>query len=240
MKTLILIPSRMASKRFPNKPMALISGKPMIQRVWEKAVSSKIGEVVVACSEKEVQECILSLGGKAILTNPNLPSGTDRIFEAIKKINDGDQFNSIINLQGDMPLINPRDIIKVNKPLSQGFDIGTLVTDITHNQIKDKNITKARVDWIKEKDIGKAKDFFKLSDNIEDNVYHHVGIYSFRYDSLKKFVSLPQSSLEIKLKLEQMRALEAKMTIGVTYVKDVPISVDTKEELKYVEGIINN
>ena len=230
----------MASKRFPNKPMALISGKPMIQRVWEKAVSSKIGEVVVACSEKEVQECILSLGGKAILTNPNLPSGTDRIFEAIKKINDGDQFNSIINLQGDMPLINPRDIIKVNKPLSQGFDIGTLVTDITHNQIKDKNITKARVDWIKEKDIGKAKDFFKLSDNIEDNVYHHVGIYSFRYDSLKKFVSLPQSSLEIKLKLEQMRALEAKMTIGVTYVKDVPISVDTKEELKYVEGIINN
>tara|TARA_B100001123_G_C15215347_1_gene988995 strand:+ start:251 stop:943 length:693 start_codon:yes stop_codon:yes gene_type:complete len=230
----------MASKRFPNKPMALISGKPMIQRVWEKAVSSKIGEVVVACSEKEVQECILSLGGKAILTNPNLPSGTDRIFEAIKKINDGDQFNSIINLQGDMPLINPRDIIKVNKPLSQGFDIGTLVTDITHNQIKDKNITKARVDWIKEKDIGKAKDFFKLSDNNEDNVYHHVGIYSFRYDSLKKFVSLPQSSLEIKLKLEQMRALEAKMTIGVTYVKDVPISVDTKEELKYVEGIINN
>ena len=230
----------MASKRFPNKPMALISGKPMIQRVWEKAVSSKIGEVVVACSEKEVQECILSLGGKAILTNPNLPSGTDRIFEAIKKINDGDQFSSIINLQGDMPLINPRDIIKVNKPLSQGFDIGTLVTDITHNQIKDKNITKARVDWIKEKDIGKAKDFFKLSDNIEDNVYHHVGIYSFRYDSLKKFVSLPQSSLEIKLKLEQMRALEAKMTIGVTYVKDVPISVDTKEELKYVEGIINN
>ena len=230
----------MASKRFPNKPMALISGKPMIQRVWEKAVSSKIGEVVVACSEKEVQECILSLGGKAILTNPNLPSGTDRIFEAIKKINDGDQFNSIINLQGDMPLINPRDIIKVNKPLSQGFDIGTLVTDITHNQIKDKNITKARVDWIKEKDIGKAKDFFKLSDNIEDNVYHHVGIYSFRYDSLKKFVSLPQSPLEIELKLEQMRALEAKMTIGVTYVKDVPISVDTKEELKYVEGIINN
>mgnify|MGYP001415557664 CR=1 FL=1 len=240
MKTLILIPSRMASKRFPNKPMALISGKPMIQRVWEKAVSSKIGEVVVACSEKEVQECILSLGGKAILTNPNLPSGTDRIFEAIKKINDGDQFSSIINLQGDMPLINPRDIIKVNKPLSQGFDIGTLVTDITHNQIKDKNITKARVDWIKEKDIGKAKDFFKLSDNIEDNVYHHVGIYSFRYDSLKKFVSLPQSPLEIELKLEQMRALEAKMTIGVTYVKDVPISVDTKEELKYVEGIINN
>ena len=152
----------MASKRFPNKPMALISGKPMIQRVWEKAVSSKIGEVVVACSEKEVQECILSLGGKAILTNPNLPSGTDRIFEAIKKINDGDQFNSIINLQGDMPLINPRDIIKVNKPLSQGFDIGTLVTDITHNQIKDKNITKARLDWIKEKDIGKAKDFFSL------------------------------------------------------------------------------
>ena len=230
----------MASKRFPNKPLAIISGKPMIQRVWEQAISSNIGEVVVACSEKEVHEFISSLGGQAVLTNPNLPTGTDRIFEAIKKINDGNHYDSIINLQGDMPIINPNDIVKVNKPLFQGFDIGTLVTDITKDQIKDKNITKARINWIKKNDIGKAIDFYKLSKGMKDDVYHHVGIYSFRYETLKNFVSLPQSSKEIEHKLEQMRALEAKMTIGVSYVKDVPISVDTKEELKYVEGIINN
>ena len=119
MKTLILIPARMASLRFPNKPMALICGKPMIQRVWEQAMASDLGEVIVACSETEVLECIMSLGGKAILTDPNLPSGTDRIYEAIKNKDNINEFDSIINLQGDMPIIDPHDIVKVNTPLLQ-------------------------------------------------------------------------------------------------------------------------
>ena len=240
MKTLILIPARMASSRFPNKPMVLIQGKPMIQRVWEQAIASCLGDVIVACSEKIVFECITSLGGTAILTDPNLPSGTDRIFAAIKKLDNVNQLDSIINLQGDMPIIDPQDISKVNIPLLQGFDIGTLVTELNDNQAGDSNVTKAKINWIRKKTIGQAIDFYKSSVKNNDNVYHHVGIYSFRYETLKKFVSLSPSVNEIDRKLEQWRALDAKMTIGVSYVKGVPISVDTKEDLIHVDNIIDN
>ena len=241
MKTLILIPVRMASVRFPNKPMALIDGKTMIQRVWEQAILSNLGEVIVACSETEVYDHITSLGGKAEMTNPNLPSGTDRIFEAINNYSNISHYDSIINLQGDMPIINPADIKKVNIPLQQGFDIGTLVTELVDDQIKDVNITKAEIEWIKKYKIGKALDFDKkIIDSINNEIYHHVGIYSFRYETLKKFISMPPSKNEIKRKLEQLRALDAKMTIGVSYVKDVPISVDTKKDLLKVEKIIKS
>ena len=240
MKTLILIPARMASLRFPNKPMAIICGKPMIQRVWEQAMASNLGEVIVACSEKEVLECIISLGGNAILTDPNLPSGTDRIFEAIKNKDNINEFDSVINLQGDMPIIDPYDIVKVNKPLLQGFDIGTLATELKDNQKYDSNVTKVKIDWIKKYTIGKAVDFYKSLKATYDEVYHHVGIYSFRYETLKKFKSLTPSINELKYKLEQWRALDAKMTIGVSYVKDVPNSVDTKKDLINVENIIKN
>ena len=241
MKTIILIPVRMASKRFPNKPMALINGKPMVQRVWEQAILSNLGEVVVACCEKEVFDHIKALGGKAEMTNPDLPSGTDRIYEAIKNYSNIDQIDSIINLQGDMPIINPKDIGKVNIPLQQGFDIGTLVTEFTEDHIKDVNITKAKIAWIHQYKIGKAIDFFKKDLNFNiNNTFHHVGIYSFRYDALRKFVSMSPSKNEINRKLEQLRALDAKMTIGVSYVKNIPISVDTKKDLIKVEKIIKD
>jgi len=242
MKTLIVIPVRMASRRFPNKPMNLIKGKPMIQRVWEQAVSSSLGDVIVACCEREVQDLIVSLDGKAVLTDPNLPSGTDRVYAAIQKHSNINQYDSIINLQGDMPLIDPKDIEQVNFPLRQGYDIGTLVTSLKDdNETKDINITKANIEWIKKELIGRAIDFNKNIHSLTGkNNYHHVGIYSFRYQTLKKFVSLPPSINEINRKLEQWRALDAKMTIGVSYVKDVPISVDTKEDLIHVEEIIKS
>ena len=237
MKTLIVIPSRMASKRFPGKPMALIKGKPMIQRVWEQAISSKIGDVIVACSEKEVFNLINSKGGNAILTDPEIPSGTDRVFAAIQNYSKLDKFESIINLQGDMPLIEPYDIIKVNEPLIQGFDIGTLVTNFKEkDELYDVNVTKAKIDWIKKESIGKAIDFKKDIDVLEKNeFYHHVGIYSFRYQTLKKFTSLSLSKNEKIRGLEQMRALDSNMSIGVAYVKNVPISVDTHEDLIKIE-----
>ena len=149
MKTLIAIPARMASVRFPNKPMIMIDGKPMIQRVWEKAIESNLGKVIVACCEDEVFNLITSIGGQAILTNPDLPSGTDRVYEAIKNLDGISQYDSIINLQGDMPLIRSNDISKVNISLKQGFDIGTLITDLTNIEKKDPNITKAKINWIK-------------------------------------------------------------------------------------------
>ena len=238
MKTLIVIPARMASFRFPNKPLALIDGIPMIQRVWEQAKNADVGSVIVACCENEVFNLIESIGGKAIMTNPSLPSGTDRIFQAISELPEVEQLDSIINLQGDMPIISPLDIKKVNEPLIQGFDIGTLVTNISVNEEKNNNITKAKVNWIKKNQLGVAKDFYKLTKNTLNNIYHHVGIYSFSFKNLKRFVELKPSSNELNYKLEQWRALDAKMSIGVSYVKNVPISVDTEEDLKKVESII--
>tara|TARA_B100001123_G_scaffold433202_1_gene557483 strand:+ start:137 stop:868 length:732 start_codon:yes stop_codon:yes gene_type:complete len=241
MKTLIVIPARMASKRFPNKPMTLIRGKPMIQRVWEKAISSSVGDVLVACSEVEVQDLIISLGGKTQLTDPNIPSGTDRVYSAIEKKLNLNEYESIINLQGDMPLINSKDIEKVNFPLKQGFDIGTLVTNIKDaDEAKDRNITKVKVDWIKKEIIGKAIDFHKdVSFFKEKLLYHHVGIYSFRYETLKKFISLQSSDNEKKRNLEQMRAIDAQMSIGVGYINNTPISIDTKEDLIKIKNYYN-
>ena len=240
MKTIIIIPARMASQRFPNKPMALIDGIPMIQRVWEKAKLANIGEVVVACCEKIVFDKINSIGGTAIMTNPDLPSGTDRVYEIINNHPNANQFECIINLQGDMPLVNPNDIQKVSIPLMQGFDIGTLVTHISKEEEKNINITKAKVNWIKRENIGEAIDFYKKPKKVLKNIYHHIGMYSFRINSLKKFVDLKPSENELFHKLEQWRALDSNMTIGTKYIDESYFGVDTEEDLLKAENIIKD
>ena len=161
MKTIIIIPARMASQRFPNKPMALIDGIPMIQRVWEKAIKSNLGDTYVACSEQEVFDLITKLGGTAIMTDPKLPSGTDRVYEAFKKnfINNSDL---IINLQGDMPNIKPNSISKLERLMRNDLcDIGTLAAYITDkNDIKDPNVVKVNLEKnLKEDNFFAAKDF---------------------------------------------------------------------------------
>ena len=240
MKTIIIIPARMASQRFPNKPMALIDGIPMIQRVWEKAKLANIGEVVVACCEKIVFDKINSIGGTAIMTNPDLPSGTDRVYEIINNHQSANQFECIINLQGDMPLVNPNDIQKVSIPLMQGFDIGTLVTHISKEEEKNINITKAKVNWIKRENIGEAIDFYKKPKKVLKNIYHHIGMYSFRINSLKKFIGLKPSENELFHKLEQWRALDSNMTIGTKYIDESYFGVDTEEDLLKAENIIKD
>ena len=240
MKTIIIIPARMASQRFPNKPMALIDGIPMIQRVWEKAKLANIGEVVVACCEKIVFDKINSIGGTAIMTNPDLPSGTDRVYEIINNHPNANQFECIINLQGDMPLVNPNDIQKVSIPLMQGFDIGTLVTHISKEEEKNINITKAKVNWIKRENIGEAIDFYKKPKKVLKNIYHHIGMYSFRINSLKKFIDLKPSENELFHKLEQWRALDSNMTIGTKYIDESYFGVDTEEDLLKAENIIKD
>ena len=240
MKTIIIIPARMASQILPNKPMALIDGIPMIQRVWEKAKLANIGEVVVACCEKIVFDKINSIGGTAIMTNPDLPSGTDRVYEIINNHPNANQFECIINLQGDMPLVNPNDIQKVSIPLMQGFDIGTLVTHISKEEERNINITKAKVNWIKRENIGEAIDFYKKPKKIYKNIYHHIGIYSFRINSLKKFIGLKPSENELFHKLEQWRALDSNMTIGTKYIDESYFGVDTEEDLLKAENIIKD
>ena len=240
MKIVIIIPARMASKRFPDKPLALINGIPMIQRVWEKAIKSNLGDTYVACSETEVFDLITKLGGAAIMTDPKLPSGTDRVYAALQQITNYKSYQSIINLQGDMPLINEDDIIKVNEPILNGFDIGTLVTNLSKEEESNINITKVKIDWVKEKSLGIAKDFYKNSKGHIDNVYHHVGIYSFNIKALSKFVSMSPSVNELNYHLEQWRALDSGLSIGVSFVENVPISVDTKEDLIHLESIIKS
>ncbi len=240
MKTAIIIPSRMASKRFPNKPMAKINGIPMIERVWRKAINSKIGQVYVACCESEVFDFITSIGGKALMTDPNLPSGTDRVFAAFNLLENKNNYESIINLQGDMPLIDSTNIKSVNIPLENGYDIGTIATDISSDEEKNENITKVSIDWKKSKIVGDSLDFYKSSKNQLKNIYQHVGIYSFKPNALKRFVSLPTSKNEIERKLEQLRALDAGIHIGITYVENVPISVDTLQDLMLIENILES
>ena len=240
MKTAIIIPSRMSSKRFPNKPMAKINGIPMIERVWKQGINSKIGDVYVACSEYEVFNLISSKGGKAIMTDPNLPSGTDRVFAAFNLLNNKDEYESIINLQGDMPLIDSINIQSVNIPLENGYDIGTIATDISSEEEKNENITKVSIDWKEADVVGNSLDFYKFSTKQSSNIYQHVGIYSFKPIALRKFVSLPASKNEIDRKLEQLRAIDAGIKIGITYVENVPISVDTLEDLILIENILNN
>ena len=237
MKTIIMIPSRMASSRFPGKPMVKINGKPMIQRVWEQAINCNIGDVVVACSENEVFDLITNLGGKAILTNPNLPSGTDRIYSALTKMPEHKEFDFVINLQGDMPIIKPQQIKKVINPLKHKYSIGTLATNLKRDEVSNKNVTKVSVKWDKN-NIGQAKDFFRYKDKVDENTFHHVGIYSYTINSIKDFVKLPSSKNEKLLKLEQYRAMDAGIGIGVTLENNIPPSIDTKEDLNLIETII--
>jgi len=240
MKTAIIIPARMASQRLPNKPMAKINRIPMIERVWKQGINSKIGDVYVACSEDEVFDLISSKGGKAIMTDPNLPSGTDRVFAAFNLLDNKDEYESIINLQGDMPLIDSINIQSVNIPLENGYDIGTIATDISNDEEKNENITKVSVDWKEVNVVGNSLDFYKFSKKQLTNIYQHVGIYSFKPFALRKFVSLPASKNEIDRKLEQLRAIDAGIKIGITYVENVPISVDTLEDLILIENILKN
>ena len=234
MKSVVIIPSRMASTRLPGKPLMEINGIPMIQRVWQQATESNIGEVFVACSEIEVHDLIVNNGGKAIMTDPNLPSGTDRVHSAFLKIKNNKDIDVIINLQGDMPLINPEHILKVIDPIKRNFAIGTLATNLNDNELNNPNVTKVEVDF-KKNEIAQALNFYREVTIENKNLYHHVGIYSYTPDSINTFINLPKSKNEIDLSLEQMRAMDSNIPIGVTYVPEVPISVDTKEDLINIE-----
>ena len=174
------------------------------------------------------------------MTDPDLPSGTVRVFAAFNSLKNKNDYESIINLQGDMPLIDSINIQNVNIPLENGYDIGTIATDISSDEEKNENITKVSIDWKKEDVVGNRLDFYKFSKKQFINIYQHVGIYSFKPMALRKFVSLPASKNEIDRKLEQLRAIDAGIKIGITYVENVPISVDTLEDLILIENILKN
>lgn len=233
MKPVILIPARMASSRLPGKPLANIHGKPMIVHVLDRAENSNIGPVYVACAETEIAKSVSQYGGQAIQTDADLPSGTDRVRAAIDKIDPDEKHDIVINLQGDMPTIEPEVIVTVLKVLQDNpdCDIATAaVKTLDADEISDPNVVKAVITT-----NGRALYFTRATaPSGEGPVLHHIGVYAYRRTALSKFCELPPSPLEKRERLEQLRALEAGMTIYVAVVKASPIGVDTQADLERV------
>ena len=231
----IIIPARLDSKRLPNKALAIIGDKPMILHVLHRAEQSGVGPVVVACGDQEIAEVTERAGGRAILTDPTLPSGTDRVFSALQKFDPEGKYDVIVNLQGDLPLIDPKIIRTVLGPLNNpSIDISTLANEIRNNAEKeDRNIVKVAIGFAPGKEIGRAIYFSRVVVPAGDGPhYHHIGIYAYRRDTLEKFVALPESILEKREKLEQLRALEAGMRIDVSLGDTVTDGVDTPTDLE--------
>ena len=231
----------MAATRLPGKPLLKINNLSIISHVFKRAEEANIGEVVVATDDQEILKDVLKNGGRAILTNKNHKTGTDRIYEAYKKL-DTKNIDYIINLQGDEPDINKDDIINLNKlMINQDAELGTLAAKIQDNKMLDnKNVVKVITDKkLQENNFPLALNFTRdnLSKNYQ-NIYHHIGIYSYKTNILKKFISLEQSFNEKENKLEQLRALDNKLKINVALAKSCPIGVDTEEDYLAIKKIM--
>ncbi len=240
MKPVIVIPARMAATRFPGKPLADIHGKPMIQHVIERALASGLGDVVVAAGDQVIIEAIQGLDCKAVLTDPNLPSGSDRIHAALEKIDPGHIYTHVLNLQGDLPHLDPGLLtILLNLLNTSDFDISTLCYQITDDtELKDPGCVKIAMTEL-DKNIFKALYFSRSVLPYGDGPhYHHIGLYGYLRNSLDKFVNLPPSPLEKREKLEQLRALENNMKIGVQCVNSNPFGIDTKQDLEKLKATL--
>jgi len=238
---IILIPARMQSQRLPNKPLALINGVPMIVRVWNIAMRAKLGRVIVACSDIEIAEVIKHEGGEAVLTNPNLPSGSDRIFEALQKTDPSKNHDAIINIQGDLPILEKTTIVAAYNLLqNKNVDIGTVAAKIlTEEERSAQSVVKAVVAWDSSGERGKALYFTRAAAPTGDGaMFHHIGLYAYQRHALERFVTLPTSPLEEQERLEQLRALENDMRIEVALVDTVPFGVDTPEDLEKAQTIV--
>ncbi len=238
---IVIIPARLASTRLPGKPLADIHGVPMIVHVLRRALEADIGPVIVAAGDAAIADTVISAGGKAVLTNPEHPSGSDRVFEALELVDPDGSHDVIINLQGDLPTIEPDCLRSVTALLSCGkVDIGTLATKISDaEENRNPNIVKAVVSISPEKNSGRARNFTRSEiTSDKDTCYHHIGIYAYRRSAITQFVKLRPGNLEIQEGLEQLRALEAGMRIDVALCDTIPFGVDTKEDLELVRILL--
>ncbi len=236
-----IIPARMASTRLPGKPLADIAGEPMIVHVWRRAMEADMGPVVVACAEAEIADAVRTAGGEAVLTDPDHASGSDRAFEALRHVDPEGKFGLIVNLQGDLPTLDPEAIAAVLKPLSDPeVDISTLAAEIKDpSEISNPNVVKAVISLAPEADQGRAVYFTRATAPSGDGpLWHHIGIYGYRRTALERFVTLPPSPLEQRERLEQLRALEAGMRIDAALVDSVPFGVDTPADLERARGLM--
>ena len=239
MRPIVLIPARMASTRLPGKPLADIAGVPMIVRVWRQAMAAGVGPVIVAAAEREIADAVESAGGRAVLTPPDLPSGSDRIFAALQSVDARGEHDVIVNLQGDLPDLDPAYVREVAELLSDpAIDVATLAVEIRDEADRSNpNVVKPVVAW--NGASGRALYFSRATvPTGEGPVFHHLGIYAYRRAALARFVALPPSPLEKREKLEQLRALEAGMHVAVARVDSVPLSVDTPADLQKASTLL--
>jgi 3-deoxy-manno-octulosonate cytidylyltransferase (CMP-KDO synthetase) len=230
----VVIPARLAATRLPDKPLADINGEPMIVHVWRRAMEADIGPVIVAAAEPVVADAVRAVGGRAVLTDPDLPSGSDRIHRALSEADPDGHHDAVVNLQGDLPTIDPASMRAVLTPLADGaVDIATLAAVITRDEERDNpNVVKAVIGLADGQTVGRALYFTRVTaPGGNGPLYHHIGLYAYRRDALARFVALPPGVLERREKLEQLRALEAGMRIDVALVDTVPLGVDTPADL---------
>ncbi len=231
----IVIPVRLASTRLPGKPLADIHGEAMIVHVWRRAVAAGVGPVVVACADREIADVIAAAGGQAVMTRPDHATGSDRAFEAVEIIDAEARHDVVINLQGDLPTIEPAAIAAVLEPLAdEAVDIATLAAPIADARERDDpNVVKAVLAVADGQGRGRALYFSRAAVPWGDGpLYHHIGLYAFRRAALARFIALPETVLERRERLEQLRALEAGMRIEIALVDSVPDGVDTPADLE--------
>ncbi|HEX2116764.1 MAG TPA: 3-deoxy-manno-octulosonate cytidylyltransferase [Alphaproteobacteria bacterium] len=238
-RPIVLIPARLKATRLPDKPLADIHGEPMIVHVWRRAREADLGPVLVAAGEVPIVNAIRQAGGEAVLTRPDHPSGSDRIWEAVERFDPDRRYDAVVNVQGDLPTIEPQAVRAALAPLDEdGVDIGTIAATISREEEKtDPNVVKAVVAFTRGGTggvprIGRALYFSRATvPTGEGPLYHHIGLYTYRREALRRFVALPPGILEKRERLEQLRALEAGMRIDVALVDTVPLGVDTEHEL---------
>jgi 3-deoxy-manno-octulosonate cytidylyltransferase (CMP-KDO synthetase) len=238
---LIVIPARLKATRLPDKPLADIGGEPMIVHVWRRAVEADCGAVVVATDSEKVREAIVTAGGAALMTRPDHVSGSDRVYEAVLAHDPAAKLDMIVNLQGDLPTLDPALVRACLTALREGnADIGTIAAKIVRDEERtDPNVVKAIGSPLPGSSTLRALYFTRATAPYGDGpLYHHIGIYAYTRRALERFVSLPPSPLELREKLEQLRALEAGMRIHVGLVDTVPLGVDTPPDLERARQLL--
>jgi 3-deoxy-manno-octulosonate cytidylyltransferase (CMP-KDO synthetase) len=232
---IVLIPARMASSRLPNKPLADIHGEPMIVHVWRRAIEADVGPVTVACAEPEIAREIERVGGRAVLTRPDHPTGSDRIFEALERLDPDGRHDAIVNVQGDLPTVDPKTVRAAFEALADPeIDIGTVCAAVgSDHERTDPAVVKPVVAFAPGQKVARAHYFSRATvPSGQGPIFHHIGLYAYRREALRRFISLPQGLLEQRERLEQLRALENGMKIAVALVDTVPLGVDTPGDLE--------
>lgn len=237
---IVLIPARMQATRLPGKPLADILGKPMILHVLDRAKEAGVGEAAVATDDGTIRKAVEDAGGRVVMTSADHQTGSDRIFEALGKLDPAGRIAVVVNLQGDLPTIEPAAIRRVVEPLGDpAVDIATLAVEITDQAEKtNPNVVKVVGTPSGEHRL-RALYFTRATAPANDGpLYHHIGIYAYRRAALERFVKLPQGTLEKRERLEQLRALEAGMRIDVAIVDAVPLGVDTPADLEKARALL--